>query len=178
MAHLISIDPGISSGIAVFRYTATQPAQLVHSDQFRGGVEELTHRITQLKKEYRNATYICEDFQARPQTGFSYTTASLEPLACIGALTALHIINRKDRNQMVTPAMQYFSGGKGKQERKKRQHEWLKESGLYVTGKQFGTPDADDARSAIAHGIAWLRKHHKPTARRYFPPQQETPASV
>lgn len=172
MAYLISIDPGITSGIAVFHYTKTQPAKLVHVDQFRGGVEELITRVTELKKQYKNAIYICEDFQARPQNGFSYTTASLEPLACIGALTALHIIDRKNRNQMVTPAMQYFSGGKGKQERKKRQHAWLKETGLYVTGKQFGTPDADDARSAIAHGVAWLRKHHKPTAKRYFPPNK------
>lgn len=63
------------------------------------------------------------------------------------------------------PSLQYLVGGKDLADKKKRQHRFLKESGFYVTGKQFGTPDADDARSAIAHGLAYLARElrHEPT---------------
>ena len=63
------------------------------------------------------------------------------------------------------PSLQYFSGGSGKAERKKRQHKFLKDNGFYVVGSQFSTPDADDVRSAIAHGIAYIMRDlkHLPT---------------
>lgn len=166
MQHLVSIDPGVSSGIAVFKYDATTPAEIEVVSQFRGGAETLLQVIRDLK--YPNMTFICEDFQARPQSGFSYTTDSLEPLVCIGALVADGIIDRHSKKQMVAPTLQYFSGGKGKAEKKKNQHRWLKENGFYVLPKELGQPDADDARSAIAHGLSWLRKRHQPTALHYF----------
>lgn len=169
MKTLISIDPGVSSAIAVFDYTDTTPAKLREVDQFRGGTEVLMERFEDLVERCAYFDIICEDFQARPQTGFSYTTASLEPLVAIGALLGGGWINRRDKTQMVSPKFQYFAGDGSK----KAQHAWLKEVGLYYTNKNF--PDspakdhADDARSAMAHGIAWFRrKRHIPTINHYF----------
>lgn len=71
----------------------------------------------------------------------------------------------KEEKRWRDPNHQYIFGGQGKAQKKQMQHRWLKENGFYVTGKQLGTSDADDARSAIAHGISYLVKelHHKPT---------------
>lgn len=173
MKTLISIDPGICSAIAVFQYGENLPAKLTHIDQFRGGAEELLKRYIAVEDSMETEyDVICEDFQARPQTNFSYTTDSLEPLVCIGTLVAIGAIDRRNRNHVVTPVAQYFAGGSGKEDRKQRQHAWLKENGFYYTNKNFPdclkTDGANDARSAIAHGLVWLRKRHIETAKHYF----------
>lgn len=192
MAYLLSIDPGLSSGLALFEYGDDLPATLVRAWQFPGGVQGLSQWFdentvgsscapdnasweldltdgTSLQSRYGD-TIICERFTARAQTGFSYTTASLEPLECQGFLKA-HGLMPFDMTdpRWRDPRLQYFAGGKDKAEKKKRMHAWLKDHGFYVVGKQLGAPDADDARSAIAHGIAYLRGiEHGTTIKEYF----------
>lgn len=50
-------------------------------------------------------------------------------------------------------------------EKKRRAHRFLKDSGFYVTGKDVGCKDANDARSAMLHGLSYLAQvvKHKPT---------------
>jgi len=109
---------------------------------------------------------VVEKFNARQMSGFSYTTASLEPLRCEGFLTAVHLDEGGQGLTWVQPNQQYIAGGKGKADKKKRQHRMLKDLGFYRTGKDFGTPDADDFRSALAHGLGYLiRSGHEPTYR-------------
>lgn len=164
MKTLISIDPGVSSGIAVLEYDDCCPPRLVHVEQFTGGTEALIERANGICTRYPEAHIICEDFTARNNGSFGYTTASLEPLVSIGALVAMGLIGRKDRNQMCAPALQYFLPGKTLAEKKKKRRIWLAENGFKVMPKDVGQPDADDVRSAISHGIAWLRRQkHFPT---------------
>ena len=163
--RLLSIDPGLSSGGAVLSYTESSAPRLVDAWQVDGGVEGLLELLMN-SSLYGNgfldptiAHTIVEKFNARNTNGFSYTTASLEPLRCEGALIALEI-----GDEYVQPPQQYIAGGTGKADKKKRQHRLLKELGFYVTGSMLGSKDADDARSAIAHGLGWLmRNGHKPT---------------
>lgn len=170
MGALISIDPGVSSGVSVFTFSDTSPAELKDTLQFTGGAEALYSNLEGLNERYGGADYVCEDFQARPQQGFGYTTKSLEPLVCIGGLIALGIISRGNKRQLQSPILQYFAGGKSKAEKRKAQHKWLRENGLYVTGKMVDAPDADDVRSSMAHAIAWFRRqNHTPTIEKYFP---------
>lgn len=171
---LVSVDPGVSSGFSVWAYSDTEPAKLINYAQVGGGTESLLEVVRDLDGLFPKAHWICEDFQARPQRGFGYTTASLEPLVGIGALIALGLIDRNDRNQMCAPIQQYFVGGKDKAEKKKRQHKWLKDNGFYITGKMVDSPDADDVRSSMAHAISWFRRHHhKPTLEEYFKEEDE-----
>lgn len=176
--YLLSIDPGKSSGCALLAYTERDPAQLVKAWQFGGGVSGLKSWI---KKHYFGPTWgwlvedrtyfpvqvIAEKFTARNTQGFSYTTDSLEALRGEGALIMSDIMPDYDKTEKRwrDPNHQYIFGGQGKDRKKQMQHRWLKENGFYVTGKMFGTSDADDARSAIAHGISYIVKelHHKPT---------------
>ena len=118
--------------------------------------------------ERGNLTVICEKFTARNTNGFSYTTVSLEPLRCEGALIAKSVMDdyANGNARWRDPSMQYLVGGKDLADKKKRQHAFLGESGFYVTGrKDLGAPNADDARSAIAHGLTYIYRvlEHKPT---------------
>lgn len=182
----------MSTGIALLEYGDDLPATLVQAWQFTGGVQGLATWFdentvgsscssdntsweldltdgTSLQSRYGD-TIICERFTARATSGFSYTTASLEPLECQGYLKANGLMPFDMNNPCFRdPKYMYFAGGTGKEDKKKRMHAWLKDHGFYVTGKQLGQPNADDCRSAIAHGVAYLRSlNHLPTLKEYF----------
>lgn len=174
MKTLISIDPGDSSAYSVLEYDDCCPPKLIEFAQFKGGTEELIKRVNNVAAKYPDAHIICEDFTARNNSSFGYTTASLEPLVAIGALVAMNLIDRKDRNQMCAPALQYFMGGKTLQEKKTNRRLWLAENGFKVMPKDVGQPDCDDVRSSLGHAIAWLRKFHKPTQELFRKDENET----
>lgn len=159
---LISIDPGISSAIVVLNYSEDSPPKLAAFDQFTGGTEALIQEAKQVVRVFPDHHIICEDFTARKNDNFGYTTASLEPLVGIGALVALGLIDRKDRNQMCAPSLQYIMGGKTLQEKKTNRRIWLAENGFKVMPKDVGQPDCDDVRSALGHAISWLRRNKHP----------------
>lgn len=176
MKTLISIDPGMSTGLIVGTYSDAEPFKLTHAFQIEGGVEGF---IEFLNPKYNDVwffggvrfevphdlTVLVEKFTARGAAAgpFALRTEALEPLRIEGALLAMGV-----PITWVQPPQQYFLPGKDKAEKKKRQHAWLKDNGFYIAPKDVGCKDADDARSAIAHGLAWLRKRHMPTARHYF----------
>src|SRR5690606_7974447 len=163
--YLLSIDPGVSTGVALLSYTDETVPGVVRAWQFRGGAEGLhdwiQSNLWELELLYDGPfTSIAEKFNPRGSgQGFSYTASSLEPLRCEGVLVAHGL-----PDVYVQPPQQYLAGGKNKAEKKRRQHAALRDLGYYVTGKTLDSPDADDARSAISHGLAYLaRNGHKAT---------------
>lgn len=178
MKTLISIDPGLSTGVICGTYSDDTPFELTHAFQMEGGVEGFCGKFPDIATWDLDLGYTCQEcaqpdlyraeevtvlvekFNARgsANAGFSYTSKSLEALRVEGALIAMGI-----PITWVQPPQQYFLPGKDKAEKKKRQHAWLKENDYYIAPKELGTKDADDARSALAHCISWLRKFHKPT---------------
>lgn len=213
--YVLSIDPGLSTGIALLSYTADRHAVLVKAWQFDGGLKGILrwvedhwiesgwdgyndeprdarfHSAPEDKMgsylsltatefytyddEYndvetpREITIIAEKFTARNTKGFSYTTASLEPLRIEGALVAKDLMPdyTPKEKRWVQPPAQYIFGGKSLSDKKKRQHAWLNEYGFRVDRHTLGEtlPDYDDARSAIAHGLSYIARElkHKPT---------------
>lgn len=181
--YVLSIDPGVSTGIALLSFEEDSPAELVQGWQFTGGVSGLLRWYGNgtypfdfgvgLKVKFPEPIYlsktriVTEKFTARATKGFSYTTSSLEPLRGEGALIALGLMPDYTvaEKRWRDPGVQYLVGGKDRADKKKRQHKFLKESGFYRTGKDFGTSDADDFRSASAHGINYIARElkHKPT---------------
>ena len=158
--YILSIDPGLSSGVALLKYTDETAPELGQGWQFKEGAEGLREWLnSQPIHLLFGAHVIAEKFSARNNGGFSYTTASLEPLRCEGLL-----LSRDLPDEYVQPPQQYVFGGKGKAEKRRRQHKFLKDSGFYRTGKDLDAPDADDFRSACAHALSYLmRTGHKPT---------------
>lgn len=177
MKTLISIDPGMSTGVICGTYSDTEPFRVTHAFQIEGGVEGFLSNTfsgydpgygfeytTICDVEVDDATVIAEKFTARgsANAGFSYRTDALEPLRVEGAILALGI-----KPTWVSPQQQYFMGGESKAEKLKNRNTWFKEHkdlGYYITGKDVGCKDANDARSALAHCISYLRREkHKPT---------------
>lgn len=177
MNYVLSIDCGVSTGIALLSFEEDSPVELVQGWQFTGGVAgllnwdentiTLANTISISNTSWVSFTCIAEKFTARATHGFSYTTASLEPLRGEGALIALGLMPDYSvaEKRWRDPGVQYLVGGKDKADKKKRQHKFLKENEFYRTGKDFGTADADDFRSACAHGVAYIARElkHKPT---------------
>lgn len=186
MKTLISIDPGMSTGVIVGTYSDDTPFELTHAFQIEGGVEGFLDNVSTPENGYGDqlvnvklpgpggvratfgeeveVTVLAEKFTARgsANTGFSYRTEALEPLRVEGAILALGI-----NPIWVSPQLQYFVGGESKAEKLKNRNAWFKEHrdlGYYITGKDVGCKDADDARSALAHCISFLRREkHLPT---------------
>lgn len=184
MMYVLSIDPGVSTGIALIGYAPDEAPTLEGAWQFSGGADALKKWIRE-NDEYatgdrnclfftsrdEDVTIVSEKFTARNTKGFSYTTASLEPLRGEGVLIGLDLMPDYDpkEKRWRDPSLQYLVGGKDLADKKKRQHAFLKDIGFYRTNKDF--PDspskdgADDFRSSAAHGLAYLAREvgHKPT---------------
>lgn len=189
---LISFDTGMSTGIAVGEYSDTEPYRLIKAFQIEGGVEGFIRQVRFYRTPNKgekglvkylsvgdfsstegppllhgnpgDVTFIAEKFTSRGTgNNFAYRTDALEPLRVEGAMLALGI-----NPEWVSPQQLYFAGGESKSP-VTNAHRWLKENGLHVTGKDVGCKDANDARSAILHSVAWLRRQkHSPTLKKYF----------
>lgn len=186
MKTLISLDPGLSTGVICGTYSDTEPFRVTHAFQIEGGVEGFLRNcytdyihvngVTQSRLFLPvtlgrggisldgDTKVLAEKFTARgsANAGFSHRTEALEPLRVEGAILALGI-----SPIWVSPQLQYFVGGESKAEKLKNRNAWFKEHkdlGYYITGKDVGCKDANDARSALAHCISYLRREkHLPT---------------
>lgn len=187
--YVLSIDPGISTGVALLSYEPDSAPKLEEAWQFTGGAMALKRWLQSyplplkfsgsgiysalggFKWKSPKLSVVAEKFTARNTKGYAYTTASMEPLRGEGVLIALDLMpdySPKEKRWR-DPGLQYLAGGKDLADKKKRQHKFLKDIGFYRTNKDF--PDspskdgADDFRSAASHGLAYLAReiHHKPT---------------
>lgn len=119
MKHLLSIDPGKSTGITLWRYSDQEPAVRTGAWQFGGGAEGLRdwinntfhpetwdYRLDEAAEPYwefysggkkievndDNLSVLCEKFTPLQGKGFSLTMDAVEPLVCEGVLIGLHVI--------------------------------------------------------------------------------------
>lgn len=189
----LSIDPGMSSGVCLFSWDGDYLGGAFKQEkvwQFSGGSPNLALFMERMKLRDVGGTLffggartltgipqvklerlVVEKFTPRGGAGFSLTQASAEPLRGEGVLIGRGMLPWIDWQE---PSYQYFMGGEGLSEKKKRSREFLKLNGLYVTGSTVGQKDADDAISAELHAIAWLRrKRHMPTLVELFQKEDE-----
>lgn len=173
--HILSIDPGKSTGVALGYITDDAPYTLVNAWQIEGGLAGFLEWAADLPQLPEGAWYLpegglttlSEKFQPINHSNYALTTESVEPLRIEGAMIAQGIMPDYDKTEKRwrSPKDQYIVGGADLQDKKKRAHKFLKDSGMYVTGKDVGCKDANDARSAILHGVSYAMKvlKHKPT---------------
>lgn len=170
--RIVSIDPGMSTGVAIGFITETSPLKDVHRIQVTGGLMGFVEIVNELVLNDRNTTVVCEKFTPRPNgSRGGLTLKSVEPLRIEGFLVGREFIEDYEASSRCwrQPASQYFSGGDNLAEKKKHSREWLKDRGLYLTGKDVQSPDADDAISATLHLLGYLRDtKHMPTLKHYF----------
>ena len=137
--------------------------------QVEGGVEGFAGN-QQVRTLLNSAdVVIAEKFTPIGGPGFNLTLKSCEPLRVEGWLVGKQYIPDYPGPEWQRPDAMYFCGGSGVKEKRKRAKEFLKEHGLYATGKTVGAKDAEDVISATLHLLAYMRKiGHMPTLRKYF----------
>lgn len=177
--YLLSIDPGYSSAIVLLSYEKDTTPKLEYATQFEGGAEAVDSWVSRVQVEPHTGMnlfdlawvepeeVICEAFTARRNENFGYTTRSLEALPVIGVLVSRGLVDRADKKRYRDPKYQYLVGGDSLEAKRKRQHRFLEDSGYLIDRKVIGTTlkDYNDARSACAHGLAYLARElkHKKT---------------
>ena len=202
---MLACDPGKSSGIALLAYNETEPAKLVKAWQFDNGVQGLidwldVHRLWDYDCGYGSheqiwilpmtahpsssgyvrdsqLTVISEKFTPLQGKGFAQTLDSTLPLVCEGVLIAYGImpVYESKEKRWQRPSLMYRHGGSTLAEKKKRSRAFLKKNGLYVLPKELGTPDNNDAISAILHGLNYITHtlNHRPTWDAYYETESE-----
>lgn len=166
--YILSIDPGVSNGLALGVIGDSMPYKAVMRFQFSGGALGLHAWIKAnydcLRRDYH--VLVCaEKFIPLQNKGFAQTLGSTMPLVCEGVLLADGVMPDYPSKEWVPPRNQYLYGGKDLAEKKKLAKDFLKANGMYLTGKDVSAPDAADAISATLHGISYAAKtlKHRPT---------------
>ena len=193
--YVLAFDPGKSSGVALLAYNETEPARLVKAWQFGNGVQGL---LDWLENQYpssgwllpyspgseaerlfwsRELVAVSEKFVPVPGKGFAQSIDSTLPLVCEGVLIAYGIMPVYDSKEKrwQRPSLMYRHGGSTLAEKKKRSRAFLKKNGLYVLPKELGTPDNNDAISAILHGLNYITHtlNHRSTWDAYYETESE-----
>lgn len=180
--YVLAFDPGRSTGIALLSYEDDSPARLVKAWQFSGGASRLTEWVEAYflggvawffpDLGYIEPAVIAEKYVPLPGRGFSHTLDSTYPLVCEGALIALGVMPEYDKVVKVwqRASAQYRQGGPTTAEKRKRSKQFLRDIGMYVTGKGLGAPDNEDAVSAILHALTYITTvvKHRPTFETYY----------
>jgi len=167
--YVMAVDPGKATGVAIGRFTEDKPLEVIYTAIIPGGTQgfcEWLHvtndgkHMTELDcmknhpEEYGNIDYhldvVCESFQLR---GAKFVP-DLEPVRIEGVLIDHfgHIMNWQ------TPSTKTMVSD-----------EFLKEHGLWVTGKDVDHADGRDANDAMIHLFAYAMKiRHIPTLEAYW----------
>lgn len=162
--YILSIDPGVSTGIVLASFTESTPVTIEEVWQIAGG-------LTGFKRWYWehgpriSAGVIAERFVPLSGGGFSHTSDTVEPLRIEGALRAWGIMpDDYDDPRWQRPQAMVLASGATRAERKKNSDNVLRHMVLWHTGKQVGMKDANDVNSACKHLVAYLKKTgHQPT---------------
>lgn len=187
MKTLISIDCGMSTGIAVGTYSDEQPYELTHAYQIEGGVEGFLRVVSYytVDDDFSNAygeTFFSVDTMRGFEGFVHWHTATFDDDGSSNTVfIAEKFTARGGANQFAyrTEALeplrvegallalgidpiwvspQHMYFMSGESKNPMTNaHRWLKANGLHVTGKDVGCKDANDARSAILHSISYLR---------------------
>lgn len=181
MGYLLSIDPGMQTGIVLGRYENDTQYERLGRWQVGGGLPGVVHWLEGYSAPSElgplkllgwwwfedslvifpgEMTVVCEKFVplAAPRT---FKTAELEPLRIEGGLVVL-----LDDTEIVwqRASSMVLAGGNTPAQRKKASDDVLRRMGLWSTGKEVGYKDANDVNSAQKHAIAYLRSiGHQPT---------------
>lgn len=182
MKYVLSIDPGMSTGITLGRFTAISPYERLDYWQIEGGLPGLREwfKVHDLQdEEYGhswlygerrqevtdwNPVVVCEKFVPLPAPR-SFKLAELEPIRIEG------VIEDRFGDSVVwqRPSAMVLAGGETPAERKRNSDDILRRGGLWLTGKKdLGLKDANDVNAAQKHALAYMtRINHQPTIEKY-----------
>lgn len=156
MTKILSVDPGLATGIALGYYSDEDPYQLIWVDTLHDGVTGVAfnHWNNALFTQENADRVILENYIVRP--GLLGDPVALEVIGFIKGVSALPITMRLPSDKGKAGFMDSV----------------LKKHGLWRTGKQVNHTDGRDANDAIIHALTWLifKEKHQPTIDKYMTP--------
>lgn len=142
MKRLLCVDPGGTTGWAIFDYSDTEPLTLRDCGQIERGLTGFLDWWEGREVHFCDVV-VAEDFVLDQRT----VSPELVPLRILGALAVLHPGFIAQRNVMMKHAPDSA----------------LRRFGLYVNAQRH-------ARDAIRHGLAWAKTTaHRPSIEKYWP---------
>ena len=176
MTYLLTIDPGMSTGITLGEFWENTPYERLAFWQIKGGLDALEGWIHDHYDNYPDRWYfpecadpalsfrsldyelVVEKFVPLPAPR-TFKTDELEPIRIEGAV---QVMVRRPVWQRA--ASMVLAGGTTPAQRKRASDDVLRRLGLWTTGSMVGMKDANDVNSAQKHAIAYLRSiKHRPT---------------
>ena len=153
MSDILSIDPGMSTGVVLAIVTDDAAPKIRAVEQIEGGLEGLDENGTM--NYLRVATrVVCEKFHPR-QMARSYRLDELEPLRIEGwLLSRSEVLFRQAEQRHLFKEGPEFN----------KSAAFLRWAGYWTTGSVVGCKDANDTNSAMMHLFGYLRdRKHRPT---------------
>lgn len=168
--YLLSIDPGVNSGVALGFYDAITPYQLLERWQVHDGADGFADWLDSPDSALPQAgEIVCEKFILASNDFVADTT----PLVCEGVLKgALRWMDggygapiiwqtRQDKASLIGYPLEADTPDK----RQRVRFDFLDRFGLFKAGTEN-----DDSNDAITHALISLkRRRHVPTMRAYWP---------
>lgn len=155
MKKLLSIDPGMMSGVVIGQFDDDMPYIRLGWAEVPDGLEGIAGTAMPWDAD----VVVCERFRARHMAR-SYRQNELEPLRIEGFVRAM----RGDTHFRWPEQRGLGMGGVP------AMHQAMKSNGLWLTGEAIPNhKDADDVNAATAHALAWLASQgHEPTLEAYL----------
>lgn len=147
MVSFCSIDPGVETGVTRWVYDphGHLPAERVQAVQFKGGLDAFLKwwDITDMAASFLIVEKFTPDGRATKIDEF-------EPIRIEGAIKTLW----GDDDSIVWQTNQALAHVKEPR---------VRDAGYWVTPREVGRPDANDANSSVKHALYWLKQNHEPT---------------
>lgn len=166
MTYILSVDPGLNTGVAYGFYDGTTPFQLLGRWQVHGGLDgfiewwraapsDVDECIVEKFVSVRND--FAPDISGVPIEGVLAYVASIEGFEIIEH-------TRADKSGLVG----YPKEATTKVARQRVRFDFLERHGLFISGTEN-----DDTHDAICHILVSLkRRRHAPTIRAFWPPKR------
>jgi hypothetical protein len=157
--YLTVIDPGMTSGFFFGTYDDMTPLFRTGFRQLPGGATAFDEYMQELDDEgHAWDIIVCEKFAPRPMAR-TLKLEELEPIRIEGMLQ-----KGFEHIHWQRPAAMVLRQGDTQAARKKNSDDLLRRNGWWLTGKDVGLKDANDANAAAKHALAYMRSiGHMPT---------------
>lgn len=149
---LVAIDPGMATGVFVGEYDETTPLLRTGFIQIPGGLPAFSDWFIENLTYYDSAKWdvlVCEKFAPRPMAR-TLKLDELEPIRIEGWLYEYS-------PEWQRPGAMVLKDGATQAERKRNSDDVLRRNGWWLTGKDVGLKDANDANAAAKHALAYMR---------------------
>lgn len=154
----MAIDPGQETGIVEAEVDGGSVlVQARH--QLVGGLDGVVEYLWELYHGNWEARIVCEKFSPLP-TARAYRLNELEPIRIEGAIEAMFGLDLVTFQR--TSALTIAGSHGNPAANKKAADDYLRDCGLWTTGKVVGRRDANDVNAAMKHLVAYGRANSWP----------------